>query len=376
MKHSKLTLMLSLLLFIGGSFSFLNAQPVTLPPSGGNQKSAVSQQIGIAKVTIKYSSPDVAGREGQIWGQLVPYGLTNLGFGPATAAPWRAGANENTTIHFSHDVKVQGKNIKAGSYGLHMIVEEEGPWTLIFSNNTSSWGSFYYQEDEDVLRVEADPKENAFTEWLTYEFTDRSPAAATVEMQWENVSVPFKIEVENMEELYIAQMRDELRSTAGFSWQGFNSAANYCLTNKTHLEEGLAWIEQGITAPFIGQANFQTLQTKSLLLYALDRKEEGQETMLAALDHAALPTQKYQLGSALIQQNLNEEAYTFFKKVYEQDPDAWISHAGLAAGLRVTGETQKALKHYKKALADAPDQWKPSLEARIKLVEESLSASN
>ena len=106
--------------------SSIFAQSITLPPSGSNQKSEVTQYIGaLAKVTIAYSSPDVTSptgddRTGQIWGQVVPYGLNNLGFGPATAAPWRAGANENTTITFSHDMLVEGKPIAAGTYGLHM----------------------------------------------------------------------------------------------------------------------------------------------------------------------------------------------------------------------------------------------------------------
>lgn len=370
MKLLKLGFSLFLLLSLSAGFSPTFGQgSVTLPP-GASQQSSVTQHLGLVSVTIDYSSPGVNGREDKIWGQLVPYGLNNLGFGPSTAAPWRAGANQNTVITFSHDVKIGGKDLAAGTYGLHVIAEESGDWTWIFSNNSESWGSFYYEEGEDALRVKASPKENDFTEWLTYEFTDRGTASTTVELQWEKKSLPMKIEVPNMTDLYLANMRNELRSTAGFSWQGFNSAANYCLTNNTNLEEALAWIEQGISAPFIGQANFQTLQTKSLLLYALNKDEEAKKTMLAALDHDAQPFTKYQFGSALIQQNKNQEAYEFFKKVYDQDPDAWISHAGMGAGLRVTGQKEKAMKHYKKALESAPAQWKAALEARIKAMNE------
>src|SRR5262245_23662125 len=72
------------------------------PPSGANQKAEVSQWIGPVKVTISYHSPNVHGgggadRTGHIWGELVKYGLFDDGFGPSRAAPWRAGANENTT---------------------------------------------------------------------------------------------------------------------------------------------------------------------------------------------------------------------------------------------------------------------------------------
>jgi hypothetical protein len=98
------------------------AQTLTQPPSGDNQKSKVMQWIGPVQISIEYSSPDVHGpngedRKGHIWGELVHYGYIDQGFGTAKAAPWRAGANENTVITFSHDVKIEGRDLKAGSYG-------------------------------------------------------------------------------------------------------------------------------------------------------------------------------------------------------------------------------------------------------------------
>ena len=131
MKH---TLRLALLV-VGIFTSMIAWSQMTLPPSGNNQKSEVSQYLGLVKVTIAYSSPDVAGRE--IWGKLVPYGMNNLSVGKSTVqnpSPWRAGANENTTVTFSNDVEVEGKPLKAGTYGLHMIPAQED-WTIIFSNN-------------------------------------------------------------------------------------------------------------------------------------------------------------------------------------------------------------------------------------------------
>ena len=103
----------SAIIAVGLLTSIISWSQMTLPPSGNNQKSEVTQYMGIAKVTITYSSPDVAARE--IRGKLVPYGLTNLNFAKSTEqnpSPWRAGANENTTIMFSHDVQVEGKPLK------------------------------------------------------------------------------------------------------------------------------------------------------------------------------------------------------------------------------------------------------------------------
>src|SRR6185503_7105842 len=112
---------------------------LSLPPNGQNSRASVSQWIGPVEITVEYHSPNVHGgggadRTGHIWGELVPYGLTDDGFGPSKDKPWRVGANENTTISFSHDVKIEGKDLKAGTYALFLELDKDGPWTWIFSN--------------------------------------------------------------------------------------------------------------------------------------------------------------------------------------------------------------------------------------------------
>ncbi|WP_373519134.1 DUF2911 domain-containing protein [Pricia sp.] len=130
---------------------------ITLPPDG-NKKATVSEYIGITEVKISYSRPAVNGREGKIWGQLVHYGFSDLGYGTSKAAPWRAGANENTTIEFSTDVTIEGKSLAKGKYGFFIAMGPEKA-TLIFSKFNTAWGSFYYDEKEDALRVDV-PLEN------------------------------------------------------------------------------------------------------------------------------------------------------------------------------------------------------------------------
>ena len=94
--------------------SYHSFSQLTTTASGGNKKALVGERIGLTDVTIHYDRPGVKGREGKIWGGLVPLGFTNLGFGSAKSAPWRAGANENTTITFSTDVKVENHDLPAG----------------------------------------------------------------------------------------------------------------------------------------------------------------------------------------------------------------------------------------------------------------------
>ncbi|HEY8931638.1 MAG TPA: DUF2911 domain-containing protein, partial [Mucilaginibacter sp.] len=113
-------LLACLLLGIAGT---AGAQGLTSLPSGGNKRASVSEQVGLTNVTIVYSRPKVKGRDGKIWGGLIPAGYTDQGFGTSKAAPWRAGANENTTIEFSTDVKIEGQALAAGKYGFFIDYE-------------------------------------------------------------------------------------------------------------------------------------------------------------------------------------------------------------------------------------------------------------
>lgn len=355
----------------------LAQESLTLPPSGDNQKSVVTQHIGaLAYVTITYNSPDVTApdgtnRTGHIWGKLVPYGLTDLGFGPRKPAPWRAGANENTIITFSHDMLVNERPIKAGTYGLHMIVEENKPWTLILSKNATAWGSYFYDEKEDALRVQITPEKSEFHEWLTYEFIDRQPAHTTAALFWENVKAPFTIKVPDMTTLYIDNIRKELQSSAGFTWQSWNAAAQYCLQNNTNLEEALQWAEASISAPYIGEESFTTLQTKAMILNKLDRKEEAEKTMAQAMNHStATPLQLHAFGRMLLSQGEKDKALKVFKLNAKNHPKAWPVNVGLARGYAAIGDYKKALKHAKLAHAEAPDQLnKDSMQTAIQKLE-------
>jgi hypothetical protein len=157
-------------------------------------KASVMQRIGIdTDIKIDYSRPGVKGRK--IWGELIPYGLATVKQNNKTEQiPWRGGANENTTIDFNKDVLVNGNKLPAGKYGLHFI-PTENDWTVIFSKNSSSWGSYSYKQDEDALRIKVTPVKAPFQEWLEYGFDDLTGTSATAYLQWEMLKVPFKISV-------------------------------------------------------------------------------------------------------------------------------------------------------------------------------------
>ena len=157
-------------------------------------KASVTQRLGVdTDITFDFSRPEVKGRK--IWGDLVPYGMNpGIKYSDNKSFPWRAGANENTTITFNNDIKVEGKKLPAGKYGVHMIPSET-EWIVIFNKKSSEWGSFSYNEKEDALRVTVKPVEATHEECLIYGFDDLAGTSATAFLHWEKLKVPFKIEL-------------------------------------------------------------------------------------------------------------------------------------------------------------------------------------
>jgi hypothetical protein len=362
-------LQFSLAISLSGSL-FAQYPALTLPPDGNNQKASVTQFIGPVKVTIDYSSPAVHGpggandRRGQIWGKLVPYGMADLGLRGGKLSPWRGGANENTVFAVSDPVIVEGQPLPAGRYGLHFIPGQD-EWTVIFSKNSSAWGSFFYDETQDALRVKVKPAKHEYCEWLTYEFTARRPAEATAELQWEELAVPFGIKVENVNEIYVTKLRQELTGAAGFNPQAYDAAAQFCVKAGVHLEDALVWADLAIGSPFLGQTNFDTLSTKALVLQKMGRDADAGTIMQTAVhDPTATSIQIHQYGRQLLAAKKNQEALDIFKLNAERHGDAWPINVGLARGYMAVGEYKKAAEYAQKAVAQAPDPVnKKNLEA-------------
>ncbi|MBD2702053.1 DUF2911 domain-containing protein [Spirosoma sp. BT702] len=323
------------------------------PADGGNKKASVSERIGITDVTIHYDRPAVKGREGKVWGELVHYGYKDLGFGSSKESPWRAGANENTTITFSTDVNVEGKPLAAGTYGLMMGVQENDV-TVIFSKNATSWGSYFYDPKEDALRVSVKPLKNQpSVERLKYEFMNETDSSAVIALLWEKWTIPFTVSV-NLVQTQLASLRNELRSEKGFRWDAYQQAANYVADHKTNLEEGLRWADYSINGQFVGEKNFSTLQTKARLLAMLNRTAEADALMKEALPMANMQ-QGYQYGRQLINQKKGKEALTFFQDYAKKYPNVFTANMGLMRAYSAVGDYKSATDWGKKALAVAPD---------------------
>ncbi|MEJ0033793.1 MAG: DUF2911 domain-containing protein [Bacteroidota bacterium] len=265
-----------LLIIITIGISSAQVVPLTAEPDGGNKKASVSEQIGIVKIEIKYSRPGVKGREGKIWGTTVAhYGFVDQGHGTSYSAPWRAGANENTTMSFSYPVKIEGKDLPAGTYGFFIALGADES-TLIFNKINTSWGSFYYDDKEDALRVTVKNQTlDKSVEWLKYEFLDQTPNSAIIAMSWEKRMIPFKVTIER-EALQIAAFRNDFRTTRPY--YDFIQAANWCLANNVELEQALAWIDRGAYFRVMGEKNYRTLANQVNDPREAQSQRRGRET--------------------------------------------------------------------------------------------------
>jgi tetratricopeptide (TPR) repeat protein len=314
-----------------------------------SQRAEVSQRIGITDITITYHRP--LAKDRKIWGGLVPYGKV-----------WRAGANENTTIAFSDPVMIEGQPLDRGAYGLHMIPKAE-QWTIIFSKNSTSWGSFTYDQAEDALRVTVKPKPTDMHDALNYEFDELQPNSAVVALEWEKIAVPFKVLV-NVHDVVQASLKKQLRNLSQYTWMSWDDAANYLLAEKISLDQALAYANKSIET----EDRYDNEMTKSKILAALNRKDEAATAQKKALDMAS-PLQIHMFARQLQAEKHNEEAFAIFRENAKKHPDVWFVHTGLARVYSSQGKFDDAVKEMKMAVAAAPDSQKSYLDGMTSQLE-------
>ncbi len=174
--------MKKIVLFISAALlSFgIEAQVKTPQPS---PSSKVEQVIGLTDVSVEYSRPSMRGRT--IFGNLVPFDKL-----------WRTGANKNTQITFSTDVKVEGKELKKGSYAIFTKPGKES-WEVMFYSDTNNWGT-PREWDESKVAAKVSVKTNKLpfnVETFTVMFSDFTMDSAVFSIFWEETEASLKIEV-------------------------------------------------------------------------------------------------------------------------------------------------------------------------------------
>jgi hypothetical protein len=302
-----------------------------------SQAAEVKQRIALTDITVNYHRPLVNGRK--IWGGLVPYGKV-----------WRAGANENTTIEFSDPVSVEGKPLAKGTYGLHMIPNQDS-CTVIFSKTNTGWGSYSYDQKDDALRVDVKPRplvENK--EALEFDFEDLKPTSTAVTLKWEKLGIPFTVSVNDADQT-LQNIRAQLKGRGQFTWQSLDEGAQFCLTRKINLDEALRWADASIQ----NEERFDNLSTKADILKALNRPDEAKTTWNKALEIAKAP-QLYTYGRQLQNQKKTAEAMEIFKEVAKRFPNGVFGDLAQARIKSAAGDFSGALSDAKQAQAAAPSE--------------------
>ncbi|MBL4888372.1 MAG: DUF2911 domain-containing protein [Flavobacteriaceae bacterium] len=195
----------------------------------------VEQRIGLTDFKVVYSRPSVKDR--MIWGDLVPFDKV-----------WRTGANANTLITFSDDVKISGQAIKAGTYSIFTIPVQGGDWTVMFNSITDGWGTGKYDKANDVITLSATPIKGMFEESLRFSFEKLKRNRGSLVFAWDVVTIDIPIEVdvdkkawENVDKA-VAEATDD--NKAGV----YRNAAKHSASTKMRLDEGLKWINESIDA--------------------------------------------------------------------------------------------------------------------------------
>jgi tetratricopeptide (TPR) repeat protein len=326
--------------------------------------------IGVTIIEIKWHSPGVKGREGKIWGTNVAnYDFLDLGFGSTKESPWRAGADENTTMEFSTDVTIEGKKLAAGKYGFAIALYPDSS-VLIFNKNNAAWGTYFYKPEEDALRVTVRQERDLpqSREWLTYTFSDPTSNSVVIALEWEHWRIPFKVESDYVANT-LAYIQQVMTGGLGFDPPSLQVAAKWCADNNVNYDQALFWINSAVDPNLGGMQTFNALSTKSELLQKIGKTKEADETMKVALEKATV-TEMHMYGRQLIGQKKHKEAMAVFQRNFEKYGDAWPTHVGLMRGYSANGDLKKALAHAKKALAQAPDDInRISLQESVKTLE-------
>jgi len=220
-----------------------------------SQKASVMQTVGLTDVTVQYCRPGVKGRV--IWGELVPYDKV-----------WRTGANEATTFSFSTPVKINGQALPAGIYSFHTIPGKTS-WTLIFNKKAEQWGSYDYDASMDALRIQVTPVTGSHQEWMAFSFSDVSTDNATVELAWEKIRVPFKIEADTKTQA-MASINKALSGEVK-DWEDPYSAASYAFNANLGNADAMKWIDQSISL----KETYWNLRLKASLLEKDGKRKEA-----------------------------------------------------------------------------------------------------
>jgi hypothetical protein len=202
------------------------AQAVKTPAPSPSQ--TIKQDFGLASVEINYSRPASKGRK--IFGDIVPFGKL-----------WRTGANSPTKVTFGEDVKIAGKELKAGSYQV-MSIPSQNSWEILFNKGTN--GVFNYHPEEDVLKVSVPSQSiSSLVENFTIQFANISSNKMDIQLTWEKtqVNIPLEVDIDS-------KIMSTIDKAMNVDSKPYFEAASYYFETGRDLNKALEWVNKATVA--------------------------------------------------------------------------------------------------------------------------------
>jgi len=272
------------ILAIGSTSAPVQAPTVQFPQA--SPAALVREQVGLTTVEVEYSRPGVKGRK--IFGGLVPYDEV-----------WRTGANAATKVTFSTDVNFGGKQVAAGSYGLFTIPGKR-EWTVILNKITEQWGSYSYDESNDLVRVKAAPQTlGEPVETMSIALHGIRDNAANFAISWEATRVSIPIQT-NLVEVLVPQIKAAMAGDG--NQKPYLASAMFYYEHDVDLMQAIEWIDVALEAQ---PEAVWILYRKGLILSKLGEHEAAIDTANQTIDQAKklggeLGSEYTRLGEELI----------------------------------------------------------------------------
>ncbi len=191
----------------------------------------IDQVVGLTNIQIEYSRPSAKGRT--VYGDLVPFGKH-----------WRTGANANTTVSFSEDVKIAGKDLKKGKYALFTTPKADS-WDVIFYTDTNNWGlPEEWNETKVALKVTVKPETTTKSvESFSIFLNNLTNDSGIMELSWERtiVAIPFSVPTQE------AAMKSIEKTLAGPTAGDYFAAAQYFYQTNNDLNKALSWVTTAVS---------------------------------------------------------------------------------------------------------------------------------
>lgn len=286
-KIMKRTQLILAIILMAGLWQKSNAQDLALP--NPSTKQTIIQELGLGKVSITYSRPHVKNRK--IFGGLVPFGQV-----------WRTGANEATAITFSENVIVEGHHIPAGTYALFCIPEKE-LWTIILNRAVGQWGSYTYNQQDDLVRFTIKPEQvTEQQESFTIQFINPTTNSTAMALSWDHTHAAIHIAAND--DAKIMANIDQLMSAEKITNLTYFNAIQYYYINNKDNDQALKWIS-GAEKAFPKRGSYRLFESRFLL-----RKGDKAGARSAAEEGIRLSKEKHDEEYL----RLNEEALELAKK--------------------------------------------------------------